>query len=211
MKTLLALSIVATALASQQPPPQPTSVQTKYMEREIGALITWAINVNSSGVRACSGCNWALPAVPPAKDFSPLVPNMAKKWVSAAKSFGAKSLTLAVNHCGGFTMWPTKVSIPRWGRYNYSVAFSGVPDRDILREFVDACNEGGIAPGIYLNLGLNFFLDVGANSNSHSVIPKGRQQICWDPTGFNASLRPGQAKVTLAEYQEIIMEHMQVR
>ena len=59
-----------------------------------------------------------------------------------------------------------------------------------------------------MNLGSNYFLDVGANSNPHSVVPKGRNQICWDPTGFNASLLPGQAKITLAEYQSILMVHL---
>ena len=76
---------------------------------------------------------------------------MATKWVAAAKSFGAKSLTLAVNHCSGFALWPTNATIPRYGRYNFSVAFSGVPHRDIVREFVDACRQGGISAGQLLH------------------------------------------------------------
>jgi hypothetical protein len=114
---------------------------------------------------------------------------------------GAKTLVFAVIHCGGFAMWPTNTTIPRWGRYNYSTAFAGpaVRDRDILREFIAACKDEGILPGVYVNLGMNFFMDCGSNGNPHSVVPTGRNQICWDPKGFAAPLLPGQAKVTLED------------
>ena len=49
--------------------------------------------------------------------------------------------------------------------------------RDLLAEFVQACVEAGMLPGIYVNLGMNFFLDVGSNSNPHSVVPAGRNQV----------------------------------
>lgn len=38
--------------------------------------------------------------------------------------------------------------------------------------------------------------------------PTGRNQICWDPKGYNAALLPGQAKVTLEEYQAVLMDMM---
>ena len=146
-------------------PPQPTAVQHAYMQREMGGLITWAVNKDSSGVKACSGCGWTLDAVVPPTEFSP-DPNIAAAWARAAKSFGAKSLTLSANHCDGFCMWPTnstvvdaKTSVAY--RYNYSIAYSGIPKRDIVQEFVDACHHEGILPGIYLNIGMNFFCDIG--------------------------------------------------
>eukprot|EP00037_Helgoeca_nana_P006248 m.57740 g.57740 ORF g.57740 m.57740 type:complete len:374 (-) comp17132_c1_seq1:734-1855(-) len=55
---------------------------------------------------------------------------------------------------------------------------------------------------------MNFFLDAGANGSPHSVIPTGRNQMCWDSQGYNGTLRPGQARVTLAEYQAIVLAQM---
>lgn len=91
-------------------------------------------------------------------------------------------------------------NVPYFSGYNYSSAVAG---RDVVREFVDACRAAGIKPGLYVNLGQNFFCDVGANSNSHSVLPTGRFQSCWDPQGFDEPLRPGQARVTLQQYLEV--------
>ena len=49
----------ALGLSLPLPPlPLPTVQQSDYMDREVGGLITWALNANSSGVRACSGCAW---------------------------------------------------------------------------------------------------------------------------------------------------------
>ena len=116
----------------------------------------------------------------------------------------------AVNHCGGFAFWPTNVTVPGWGRYNYSVAFAGpaLQSRDIVAEFVASCKAVGIQAGLYLNLGMNMFLDAGSNGNPHSVVPTGRNQICWDPKGYNKPLLPGQAQVTLEEYQTILLAMM---
>jgi hypothetical protein len=199
------------------PQPQPTKVQAAFIEREIGALVIWALNKDSSGVKACSGCGWSLPSVVPAREFAPSVASadMAREWVAAASAFGAKSLTLAVNHCGGFALWPTQVSVPdnvnngKPFRYNYSVAFSGIPQRDIVREFVDACKAGGMKPGLYFNIGINFFMDIGANGNSHSITPTGRFQACWDPKGYNKTLLPGQVNVSIGEYFDVVKAHME--
>ena len=56
-------------------------------------------------------------------------------------------------------MWPTNVTVPGSGRYNFSVAYSGpaTRSRDLLAEFVAACNAYGIIPGVYLNLGMNMY------------------------------------------------------
>ena len=40
------------------------------------------------------------------------------KWAEAAVAFGAKSLVFAVNHCTGFAMWPSNVTMPSpYSRY----------------------------------------------------------------------------------------------
>lgn len=38
-------------------PPRPTSVQQAWMDREIGGLVTWSINVDSSGVSPTTPCS----------------------------------------------------------------------------------------------------------------------------------------------------------
>lgn len=85
-------------------------------------------------------------------------------------------------------MWPTNSTVVDADsgesfRYNYSTAFAADNTRDIVKEFVEACEEGGIGAGIYLNIGMNMFMDVGANSDSHSIEPTGRFQACWDENG----------------------------
>ena len=153
----------------QQAAVLPTVVQTAWQERELGGLITWGMNVplaNSSsklrhssrpttGVAMCSGCSWQLDSLPPASEFDPSgldVPG----WVSAAKSFGARYLVLAVNHGGGFALWPSNATVPRHGRYNYStVSSTGAwvkqHGRDIVAQFVAECRRQDILPGFYVS------------------------------------------------------------
>ena len=102
--------------------------------------------------------------------------------------------------------------MPGHGRYSYSVAFNKETwtkdhDVDIVAQFVAACRKFGVSPGFYLNLGINMFLNFGADSNSHSVDPSGRFASCsMDPT--YGPLRPGQLNVTREEYFAVVMEMM---
>ena len=68
----------------------------------------------------------------------------AKKLVKAAKSAGAKYITLTTRHHDGFSLYDTK------GLNDYDTVHS--MGRDLVREFVDACNEGGIVPFFYHTL-----------------------------------------------------------
>lgn len=67
-----------------------------------------------------------------------------RQWVDAAKAGGLKALILTAKHHDGFCLWPTSTT-------SHSVAAS--PFRggkgDLVREFVDACREGGIGAGLY--------------------------------------------------------------
>ena len=167
--SLLVVAAASSWQAAAAAQPLPTAVQTAWQERELGGLITWGMNVplaNSSsklrhssrpttGVAMCSGCSWQLDSLPPASEFDPSgldVPG----WVSAAKSFGARYLVLAVNHCGGFALWPSNATVPRHGRYNYSTASSTgawvkQQGRDIVAQFVAECRRQDILPGFYVS------------------------------------------------------------
>ena len=216
------------------PPPAaltPTGAQTSWQQRELGGLITWGMSnvlsnlthapcdwanrskegCKTSGPAMCSGCNWDLDALPPISDFDPVAMNVSA-WVETAASFGAKYLVLAAIHAGGFALWPTKAIVPRHGRYNYSVAYSqgewmrGRDSPDIVKEFVTACRKAGILPGLYVIIGMNMYLNIGADSNSHSVDPGGRFEAC-SAYGLGRPLLPGQLNLTRVEYFTVA-EHM---
>ena len=198
--------------------PMPTAVQTAWQERQLGGLITWGMNVplanstskprpgnpyKTTGVSMCSGCHWQLDSLPPHSEFDPSdldVPG----WVSAAKSFGARYLILAAYHASGFALWPTNATVPGHGRYAYSTAFSTSPwverhGNDIVAQFVTECRRQGILPGLYVIMGENMFLNIGAEKNSHSVDPGGRFTKC------TASL-PGQLNISRDDYFAVALE-----
>ncbi|GMH99880.1 hypothetical protein TrLO_g763 [Triparma laevis f. longispina] len=55
---------------------------------------------------------------------------------------------------------------------------------------------------------MNMFMDVGANSDSHSIEPTGRFQACWDENGANQTLLLGQVKSTIDNYYDTFKEHL---
>lgn len=80
---------------------------------------------------------------PLAKEFNPN-PVWAKELVAAAKNAGCKYITLTTRHHDGFSLYDT------CGLNDYDAPhFCG---RDLVREFVDACNEQGIIPFFYHTL-----------------------------------------------------------
>lgn len=66
----------------------------------------------------------------------------AREWVSIAKSAGMKYIVLTSRHHDGFSLYDTK------GLNDYDAPHSACK-KDIIREFVDACNEQGISPFFY--------------------------------------------------------------
>lgn len=66
----------------------------------------------------------------------------AKKWVQIAKAAGAKYITLTTRHHDGFSLYDT------CGLSDYDAPHY-LGGRDLIREFVDACNEEGIVPFFY--------------------------------------------------------------
>lgn len=65
-----------------------------------------------------------------------------KKWVAIAKAAGAKYITLTTRHHDGFSLYDT------CGLCDYDAPHH-LGGRDLVKEFVDACNEGGIVPIFY--------------------------------------------------------------
>eukprot|EP01048_Picozoa_sp_COSAG05_P014110 COSAG05_NODE_1568_length_4532_cov_6.020753_3_plen_853_part_00 len=76
-----------------------------------------------------------------------------------------------------------------------------------MREFVGACRKAGILPGLYVNIGMNMYLNIGADRNSHSVDPGGRFEACG-AYGLGRALKPGQLNLTRREYFAVALEMM---
>ena len=71
--------------------------------------------------------------------------NWATNLVRTAKAAGAKYITLTTRHHDGFSLYDTQ------GLSNYDAPHSSV-GRDLIREFVDACNKENIVPFFYHTL-----------------------------------------------------------
>ena len=71
--------------------------------------------------------------------------NWAKNLVKTAKKMGCKYITLTTRHHDGFSLYDAK------GISTFD-ALHAKCKRDLIREFVDACNEGGIVPFFYHTL-----------------------------------------------------------
>ena len=70
--------------------------------------------------------------------------NWAINLVKTAKKAGCKYITLTTRHHDGFSLFDTK------GLNEYDAPH--ILGRDLVREFVDACNENGILPMFYHTL-----------------------------------------------------------
>ena len=79
-----------------------------------------------------------------AQRFNP-EPDWAKKLVATAKKAGCKYITLTSRHHEGFSLYDT------CGLNEFDAPHSAA-GRDVVREFVDACNEEGIIPFFYHTL-----------------------------------------------------------
>jgi len=66
----------------------------------------------------------------------------AREWVRIAKAAGMKYIVLTSRHHDGFSLYDTK------GLNSYDAPHSAY-GKDIIREFVDACNAEGIVPFFY--------------------------------------------------------------
>jgi len=119
--------------------PLPSPKQQTYQNRQLGAFVHY-------GPATYTG-NSDMLITPEAGVFNPDKLDV-EQWVLAAKSFGAEYIVLTAKHHNGFCLWPTETT-------DYSVKSCPWKNGtgDIIREFVDAANKHGIAPGVYFSLG----------------------------------------------------------
>ena len=107
-----------------------------------------------------------------------------RQWVRSLKAAGFPLIILTAKHDDGFCLWPSKYS-------DYTVANS-LYQKDIVREFVDACHEYNVKVGIYLAFLDNYVNvwgtpannDFYANQLTELMTQYGRiDEVWWDGAG----------------------------
>lgn len=142
LKTILwSLTLIAEASFAQAPPAPcgltPNDRQKEWYDRDMIAFFHFGINTFEDFVNEGDG-------TAPAAIFAPTALDCGQ-WMEVLKSAGIPAAILTAKHADGFCLWPSKYT-------DYGVKNSAWKNGkgDVVREFVDACNEYGIKPGIYL-------------------------------------------------------------
>lgn len=100
--------------------------------------------------------------------------------MESVTGLGANIAILTAKHGCGFTLWPTKSKLPDGSPYGYSVGstdHTGVFQRDVLREFVDAANRNGVGYGFYYSIMKSFYL-----CHSFSGTNSCEREVCLSST-----------------------------
>lgn len=116
-------------------------LQSEFVDLRFGMFIHFNINTYHPG--------WGNDRVDP-KIFNPTALD-CRQWAKAARSAGIKFALLTTKHHDGFALWPSKQTPPN-GKEPYTILQSSVPNRDVVREYVDAFRAEGILPGLYFSI-----------------------------------------------------------
>lgn len=128
------------AFAQKAPEPfglTPSERQKEWYDREIIVFFHFGINTFEDFVNEGDGRA-------PAAIFNPTALD-CEQWMETLRAAGIPSAILTAKHADGFCLWPSRYT-------DYSVrnsAWKGGKG-DVVREFVDACEDYGIKAGIYL-------------------------------------------------------------
>jgi alpha-L-fucosidase len=116
---------------------RPTERQLNWQNLELTAFFHFTVNT-------FTGREWGSGSESP-EIFQPLELD-CRQWLKTIKDAGFKLAILTAKHHDGFCLWPTKYT-------DHSVKSSSWRDGngDVLREFVEACKEYDILPGVYLS------------------------------------------------------------
>ena len=127
-------ALIATACSSPEPKPYgpvPTETQLAWQRMEINMFCHFGPNT-FTGAEWGSGQENKEVFAPTAMD--------CRQWADVARQAGMGGIILTAKHHDGFCLWPSAFS-------SHTVS----PQQDVLREFVDACHNEGIKPGVYIS------------------------------------------------------------
>ena len=131
---LLLFILTATLLGCTEPVaygPVPTDAQLAWQRMEVNMFCHF-------GPNTFTGAEWGT-GKESRKVFAPKAID-CRQWVDVARQAGMGGIILTAKHHDGFCLWPSKYS-------THTVADS----MDVLRQFVDACREGGLKAGVYIS------------------------------------------------------------
>ena len=161
------------SVAGESPaPPRPSPAQLAWQEAGLGALVSYDLHV-FDGKRYDQGEVRRVP-IADCQIFNPPAYDM-QQWVDALRGMGARFALLTASHETGFRLWqsdanPYCMKALRWRG----------GEGDLVKDFVGACRQAGIQPGICL----------GARWNSQLGV-------------LDFQVQP-EAKITEAEYNRLI-------
>lgn len=135
--TLLLPSLIRPGASSAAAPrrPVPSPAQLRWQQDELALFLHFGVNTFTDR-------EWGDGTEPPSI-FNPTGLD-ARQWARSARAAGFKAMILTAKHHDGFCLWPTATT-------RHSVASSPWKNGtgDVVQEFVTACREVGLRPGLY--------------------------------------------------------------
>ena len=115
----------------------PTPIQKEWISRERSIFFHFGINTFTDK-------EWG-DGTEDLSCFNPLTLD-CRQWIRIIKQAGFTAAILTAKHHDGFCLWPSKYT-------DFSIKNTPYKDGngDIVKEFVDACNDYGIKPGFYIS------------------------------------------------------------
>lgn len=132
--------------------PVPNPAQLAWQQAELGFIFHYDLHVFDSSLY-----NQARNRVTPIADYNIFNPEKldVEQWVLAAKAAGARFALITATHETGFALYQSDVN-----PYCLKAVKWKDGKGDILKDFVDACRNHGIQPGVYIGIRWNSFLGV---------------------------------------------------
>ena len=129
---LLSAALLLASCATPEPyGPVPTEAQLAWQRMEINMFCHF-------GPNTFTGAEWGS-GEEAEEVFAPTALD-CRQWVDVARQAGMGGIILTAKHHDGFCLWPSVYSTHT------------VPDNmDVLRQFADACREGGLKAGVYIS------------------------------------------------------------
>jgi len=115
-------------------------------------------------------------------------PRPAREWAALAKEAGMKYMVMTTKHHEGFCLWDTRQT-------DYNAVLRG-PQRDLVREYAEACREAGLRIGFYYSL-MDWHHPDGARCAAGE---KARRRFCDFTQGCVRELMSNYGKIDILWY-----------
>ena len=140
----------------------PTKQHVKWSDMELGVIIHLCMDIINPFFKEIKSKKVRY-ELPPEKFIVEKLDT--DQWLKAAFDMGAGYAILVVNHCTGFSLWPTKQN-------DYSIKHSPWKNGngDIIKDFLESCRKYNIKPGLYYSTGCNGYYDIDDSKPDYSSL-----------------------------------------